>query len=259
MPKVSKQPRMRGIRAVIALSVAASALVAGQIPARACPLLQDCTSTPQQANQPPKTERWLLNAINVARSNHGRAPVRWDASLDAMATAHAKRMAAAAQTFHNGAGLRERRAQTGETLGENVGVGPDLDDVHRAFLASASHRQTLLGPFERVGLGVVRKRSGEVYVVEVFASDRGYGSAPSRPATAAPAQPDRRRVASVKRDGEPFLVGERRSPRPAAPVLAAQAHPGGPGPLPWSRVGLGVLVLAATQLRRYRRWLRGRA
>lgn len=248
---------MRAARAISLAFAATISLAAFPTPGLACGFLEVCTEQPSggdRAEPKPKSERWMLGAINSARTQRGASALTWDASLDALATKHAKRMAAAAEVFHNEAGLRERRARTGETLGENVGVGADLGDVHEAFLASASHRHTLLGPFARIGLGVAR-RAGEVYVVEVFATRPGYGTTTHG---AVSANPIRTQHAASRRgpSGEPVLVRAATAPRAAAPVLAAQPRHSAANPLPWLGIAAGVVGIGIRRARRVGRWVR---
>lgn len=239
-------------------AAAAFALGAGSVPADACTLLQPCTSGPSRpsGSSTPKTERWLLDAINDARAARGAGRVAWSQGLDELATVHARRMAKAARVFHNEPGLRARRAQTGETLGENVGVGTDLDDIHAAFMASSSHRHTLLGPFERVGLGIAR-RGAEVYVVEVFATDGAWGASAGAPHAAA--EPRKARSAVNQRPaGHPVLVGRTDAPRAAAPLIASPTPAAPSGTVPWILAiggGLAIGLLGAQRARRQRRRL----
>lgn len=250
MARPSNEGRMRAARAITLAFAATIALTIGATPSLACGFLEICTTDPQtdetQRSRQPKTEAWLLGAINDARAQHGAGSLTWDASLDSLATSHAKRMAAATRLFHNEAGLRARRAQTGETLGENVGLGVYLDDVHEAFLASTSHRRTMMGPYERVGLGIVR-RSGEVYVVEVFASRGGYLSVAqaSHSDTSTEATGSRARP---RAGGEPVLVRSEAAPRPAPPMVAVQARGSSANPL--LLLG-GALVLLGLRRVRY--------
>ena len=54
--------------------------------------------------------------------------------------------------------------------GENVGMGPTIDTLHRAFMASLHHRQNNLnGRFHRVGVGVVWK-NGIAFITVDFLS-----------------------------------------------------------------------------------------
>ncbi|MGH2703523.1 MAG: CAP domain-containing protein [Actinomycetota bacterium] len=46
-----------------------------------------------------------------------------------------------------------------QALGENVGVGGDVEALHRAFMDSPGHRTNFLGDYERVGIGRERRSS----------------------------------------------------------------------------------------------------
>jgi uncharacterized protein YkwD len=53
-------------------------------------------------------------------------------------------------------------------IGENVGMGADVDSVHQALMASSPHRRNMLdGAFDLVGIGVVRSGSG-IWMSMVF-------------------------------------------------------------------------------------------
>jgi len=49
-------------------------------------------------------------------------------------------------------------------------VGPSVDAVHTALVASAGHYANITGAsYSRIGVGVATDSSGQVWVVEVFA------------------------------------------------------------------------------------------
>lgn len=55
-------------------------------------------------------------------------------------------------------------------VGENVGVGADIDVIHEAFMESPSHRENILRPgWDWVGVGVAIGPDGRTFVVHVFA------------------------------------------------------------------------------------------
>lgn len=244
----SKQPRMRN-RRLLAAATAVFALVSAPSVAPACELLRLCadpSGDPAPRRRPAqRTSAWLFDAVNDARGTRGAARLSRDPELDALAGAHAVRLSRAARVFHNPDGLAARRRATGETLGENVGVGANLESIHEAFLASTSHRRTLLGRWGRLGIGIAR-RAGEVYVVQVFAVD---GSRTTRAAPQVqPSSPVQRPAPS----GRPVMVGRRTHPQAeAAPVLTS-----GPGErrgiLPW--VGAILIGLGFHAARRLRTW-----
>ena len=53
-------------------------------------------------------------------------------------------------------------------VGENVGVGGSVDEVHASFLGSTEHRRAILSrSYDSMGIGVA-ERNGQVWVVEVY-------------------------------------------------------------------------------------------
>jgi hypothetical protein len=118
----------------------------------------------------------LGRMLAAARDESGLAPLSRDRRLDAIARAHAQRMAASHRLAHDlgdgspvdrleGAGLLARET------GENIADAPTLALAHRALWASPSHRANMLRPeYDRVGLAVARDGRGEAWVVEMFAA-----------------------------------------------------------------------------------------
>jgi uncharacterized protein YkwD len=118
----------------------------------------------------------LGRMLAVARAESGLAPLPRDRRLDAIALAHAQRMAASHQLAHDlGDGspvarLEAAGLQARET-GENIADAPTVALAHRALWASPSHRANMLRPeYDRVGLAVARDGRGEGWVVEMFAA-----------------------------------------------------------------------------------------
>lgn len=120
----------------------------------------------------------LAAMITAARASVGLRPLVRDARLDAVARAHARRMAAAGELAHDaGDGdpferLRAAGLDPAEA-GENVAHSATLAGAHRALWASPSHRANLLRQaFDHVGVAVVRDDRGDAWVVEAFAGGR---------------------------------------------------------------------------------------
>jgi len=117
----------------------------------------------------------LARMITAARSLAGVRPLARDRRLDALARAHALRMAAAHDLSHDaGDGSPTDRLQLAgldaRDLGENVAHASTLALAHRAIWDSPSHRANLLGArYDRVGIGVARDDRGEAWVAEAFA------------------------------------------------------------------------------------------
>jgi uncharacterized protein YkwD len=110
----------------------------------------------------------LKNAylINTDRMSRGMRPYDWDDQLAAKARAWAQHMADSNTVSHSQ--LAAGVSAGWSALGENVGAGSSVDQVHEAFLNSAEHRKAILSrSYDSMGIGVVEK-NGQVWVVEVY-------------------------------------------------------------------------------------------
>jgi uncharacterized protein YkwD len=104
--------------------------------------------------------------VNKARENAKIPGLHWSDQLAAKAQAWAQRMASADQLAHSN--LTDGVGGGWSHLGENVGCGGSVHDVHVGFMNSAMHRADILGrEYDSVGIGVA-ERSGKVYVAQVF-------------------------------------------------------------------------------------------
>jgi hypothetical protein len=141
-------------------------------------------------------------------------------------------------------------------LAENVGMGPSIDSVHQAFVASHPHYVNLTDTqVTAVGIGVVTS-GATVFIVEDFLGRSGATVAP--PATVAspttPAPPSRApvapRVTATTAPVPPLTPGPPVPPRtpasavaPAAataPVAGAAPPAPPPEPSPWLALALEV-------------------
>jgi uncharacterized protein YkwD len=112
-------------------------------------------------------EQNLLAAINQARALHGAPPLRMGIRLQRAAERHSRAMARTG-AFGHGDWYHRLRAHgvRGRTLGETIAWGVGTDGSARAivgmWLASPSHRATMLRPsFRRIGVGIaVGRMSG---------------------------------------------------------------------------------------------------
>ena len=111
-------------------------------------------------------EGTLVSKINSSRSAAGLAPLEtyWDLTDDARA--HSERMMDQGSIYHN----PNLGGVTGvwQRLGENVGMGVDLNALHSAFMNSSSHRANILGDYNYVGVGVKTDGAGVHWVTVVF-------------------------------------------------------------------------------------------
>lgn len=135
-------------RAVLVLSLAVAALVLSvALPA------SSADATPH--NWGTSEEQQFVAKINQLRSSLGLPTVAVDASLTNASRSWASTMKGEGHIFH------ANDLSTGVTanwskLGENVGVGGDVDTLFQAFVDSPLHYDNLVDPaFRFVGVGVV--------------------------------------------------------------------------------------------------------
>ncbi|MEX0875714.1 MAG: CAP domain-containing protein [Actinomycetota bacterium] len=162
-------------------------------------------------------ESRVISLVNGTRSGKGLQSLGRNSGLANMAREQSVRMLAKGNIFHNtnlGGDIEELNV-TWKIVGENVGMGPNVDLIEDAFLKSPDHYKNIVRPnFNSIGVGVVQG-DGKVFVTQVFAEIQGAKAAPA-PAAPAPAQ-----------TAPPAAV----APAQAAPA-AATAPPATPKPTP---------------------------
>lgn len=133
------------------------------------------TSSPLVPGEESANPNDLESLVAHLREAESLSALTRDARLDALATAHAKRMLASQTTAHDlGDGdLRARFVEASldaRRVGENVARAPSVLAAHRTLYASPSHRLELLrAEYTHIGIGAVKADDGSVYVCEVFA------------------------------------------------------------------------------------------
>lgn len=107
------------------------------------------------------------NLINGTRGAYGRAGLDINLELFFKAQSWADKMAAEQRLSHSY--LPAGNSQPWRKLGENVGVGGDLNSIHNSFMTSSGHRNNILDPaFNQLGVGVTRDGAGRYWVVHEF-------------------------------------------------------------------------------------------
>jgi uncharacterized protein YkwD len=138
----------------------------------------------------PSESNGFVAAINNLRASQGLNPLTVDGNLTSVAQDWANSMGLADGISHR-SDLRSGITGNWQTLGENVGVGPSVDSLMQAFIASPGHYKNLVDPrFTHVGVGTVRV-GGMLYTAHEFEAVRGAAAsapvtAPPTPVTAAP-------------------------------------------------------------------------
>lgn len=142
-------------------------------------------------------ELTFVAKLNELRASRGLAPLATKGVLFDVARSWASRMQRVSGISHNPS-LASQGPAGWRRLGENVGMGYDVQGLHEAFIASPLHFRNMVDPaFDSVGVGVVHADDGQIFVAVNFMTS----GAPARvkAATAAKAKP--RRVCSTNGRG----------------------------------------------------------
>ena len=160
-------------------------------------------------------EAHVVSLVNGTRAGKGLQRLSTHAGLVNMAREQAVRMLQKGNIFHNtslGADI-EALDVIWKIVGENVGMGPNVDLIEQAFLDSPDHYKNIVRPdFNSIGVGVVPDNKGGVFVTQVFAEIQG--AAAAAPPAAAP------------------VAAPTRTAPPAPPPTAAPTPPPTPVPTP---------------------------
>jgi uncharacterized protein YkwD len=114
------------------------------------------------------SERSLAYLMNAARASRGRAALTLSGTLSNYARRHSTTMASRNRLYHNPYLATWLRNMSWRILGENVGVGGSVRQLHVAFMNSAPHRANILDRrFRSVGVGVV-VRNGRTWITVIF-------------------------------------------------------------------------------------------
>jgi peptidoglycan hydrolase-like protein with peptidoglycan-binding domain len=111
-------------------------------------------------------EAAYLAALNQERAAHGLRPLIERQALNGVASSWASHMAASSTLSHNP--HLAAAVSNWQALGENVGDGPDIQSLDRAFWTSPEHRANILDPsYSDVGIGAVT-RDGVIWITIDF-------------------------------------------------------------------------------------------
>jgi hypothetical protein len=117
-------------------------------------------------------ESQFIAKINSAREANGLSPYSVAGDLTSIARQHSDEMASKQELYHNP--NLTTQVQNWQAVGENVGEGPTVDDIHTAFMNSPEHRANILDhDFTQVGVGVAVDKNGVIWVTEDFREPMG--------------------------------------------------------------------------------------
>ena len=122
-----------------------------------------CESTPEDRNQ-------VIQMVNQSRADAGLRGLRENTQLDIKADGWARHLRDVCTLSHST--LSDGAPKEWMKLGENVGYGGSIDQVHVAYLNSPGHRANIMDPsFTSMGAAAVwGDCDGEhrVFTVQVF-------------------------------------------------------------------------------------------
>jgi hypothetical protein len=135
---------------------------------------------------PAADEQAFVTKINQLRAEHGLRPLTVNGELTTIGRRWAGKMAAAGQISHN-KNFPNEVTQDWEKLGENVGVGSNVDELHAAFVKSPAHFRNLVDKdFTHIGVGVVYAEDGSLYTSHQFMKLRASAAPPPSPTQTTP-------------------------------------------------------------------------
>jgi hypothetical protein len=173
----------------------------------------------------------VLAQMNAERVANGLSPLGMHSDLTDDAVSWSRHMMETGTLYHN----PNLAAVTSswDALGENVGVGPDLDSLHSSFMDSPGHRGNILGDYDYVGIGVVEESPTKLWVTVIFmrSLERASTAAGDEPKPYASQQPEPTVEQSVAAAPEVAAVPQAVPAAKPAPVVAV-VHPAGLHPFP---------------------------
>ena len=124
------------------------------------------------ANALTSVESCFYQAINRERAAVGHHALTLKSDLTSIARNHSQKMAHDGTIYHN-TNLGNDIQGDWYAAGENVGMGPDCQSIHDAFMSSPGHKANILDTdYNQVGVGVAFDSDGTVYITEDFAGRR---------------------------------------------------------------------------------------
>lgn len=127
------------------------------------------------------SEKAMKRLITRARRSRDLGAVRLDPELSRVARKHTADMIDGGGLFHQPAEQLATRVTRWLKLGENVGAGDSIRELHSAFMKSTTHRANILKPaFRHIGVGV-SNHAGEKWITVVFESRQDPGTTLSMP------------------------------------------------------------------------------
>lgn len=190
----ARRPATAPLAALVA-AVASVALALAGVAGPAAAQRQAPTAAPAVARAlvasapSPSHEAQFVSRINSLRASKGLNQLAVSGELTGVARNWTERMVQAGQISHN-PNLGSQVGGNWTKLGENVGVGYDVDGLMQAFINSASHYRNLVDPeWTHVGVGVTVLGDGTMYTTHNFMALPAAAPPPPPPPPPPPSNP----------------------------------------------------------------------
>ena len=106
--------------------------------------------------------------VNRYRHQHGLASLKENRAVDRTGRHHSQAMASQRLLFHSGDLRTKLRSFHPSSWGENVGMGPSVWRVFKAWTRSSTHRANMLNRrFRHAGVGVIHSH-GVYWITMIF-------------------------------------------------------------------------------------------
>ena len=175
-------PRPR-FAAALALLVAGGLALAPVSQAERTTAIRPATAAvPASTGSPsPSHESQFVSRVNSLRASKGLSQLQVSGELVGVARNWTERMVAAGQISHN-PNLGSQVGGNWTKLGENVGVGYDVDGLMQAFINSPAHYRNLVDPaWTHIGIGVTVAADGRLFTTHNFMALPGGAPPPPPP------------------------------------------------------------------------------
>jgi uncharacterized protein YkwD len=170
---------------VVAATMLAGGAIASPSTATAAPMSPGAAAAPSAYDT--ASEQAFISRINGLRRSKGLSILVVTSELTGIARRWTDHMVSQGGISHNPSYSSQVHSNWSK-LGENVGVGYDVESLWQAFLNSPGHYNNLVDPaWTHLGVGAVRASDGRLFTTHDF--ERIEGSAPpptSPPPTTAP-------------------------------------------------------------------------
>jgi len=156
---------------IFALTVAIAGTIVSSVAAAPSGANTIAPAVAAQASAHPSMDLEFLALLNAERVAAGlNELVSYDDLVDDAAI-HTSEMLARGDIYHSS---DLTKFTTGwQTIGENVGYGPNTEKLHKAFMASPTHRANIMGDYDRVGIASEVDSNGRIYVTVLFMETLG--------------------------------------------------------------------------------------